>query len=194
MRGGRSSRMSALLIAGVVVVGCGAQAPSDQPAVDTLVRSYDERSGVWPTTGWWNSANALIALTDYMIVSGDHRYVWVVENTFTKKRNAARGDFTNDFIDDTGWWALAWISAYDLTGDTRYLQTAQRDVDFMWSYHDDVCGGGTVVDRSIVNTSTPSPTNCSSRPPPNSPSGWATRARSTSNGRSRCGTGSRRPG
>ena len=67
---------------------------------------------------------------------------WVVENTFTKKRNAARGDFTNDFIDDTGWWALAWISAYDLTGDTRYLQTAQRDVDFMWSYHDDVCGGG----------------------------------------------------
>ena len=142
MRGGRSSRMSALLMAGVLVVGCGAPAPSDQPAVDALVRSYDERSGVWPTTGWWNSANALIALTDYMIVSGDHRYVWVVENTFTKKRNAARGDFTNDFIDDTGWWALAWISAYDLTGDTRYLQTAQRDVDFMWSYHDDVCGGG----------------------------------------------------
>ena len=66
------------------------------------MRFYDQRSGVWPTTGWWNSANALNALTNYMIVSGDHRYLWVVENTFTKKRNAARGDFINDFTDDTG--------------------------------------------------------------------------------------------
>ena len=142
MRVGRVSRLSALLMAGVVVVGCGAQAPSDQPAVDALVASYDARSGVWPTTGWWNSANALNALIIDMILSGDHRYVWVVENTFTKKRNAARGNFINDFVDDTGWWALAWIGAYDVTGDTRYLQTAQRDVDFMWRYRDDVCGGG----------------------------------------------------
>lgn len=156
MRGGRVPRLSALLMAGVVVVGCGTQAPSDQPAVDALVRSYDARSGVWPTTGWWNSANALNALTNYMIISGDHRYVWVVENTFTKKRNAARGDFTNDFIDDTGWWALAWISAYDLTGDVRYLQTAQRDVDFMWRYRDDVCGGGLwwTVDREYKHAIT----------------------------------------
>ncbi len=143
MRAGRISRLVGLLMAGLVMVGCGgAQAPSDQPAVDALVRFYDLRSGVWPTTGWWNSANALNALTNYMIVSGDHRYLWVVENTFTKKRNAARGNFINEFTDDTGWWALAWISAYDLTGDPRYLQTAQRGVDFMWSHHDDVCGGG----------------------------------------------------
>jgi len=39
MRGGRVPRLSALLMAGVVVVGCGTQAPSDQPAVDALVRS-----------------------------------------------------------------------------------------------------------------------------------------------------------
>ena len=156
MRVGRMRRLSALLLAGVIVVGCGAQAPSDEPAVEVLVRSYDAGSGVWPTTGWWNSANALNALTNYMIISGDHRYGWVVENTFTKKRNAARGDFTNDFIDDTGWWALAWISAYDLTGDTRYLQTAQRDVDFMWRYHDDVCGGGLwwTVDRDYKHAIT----------------------------------------
>lgn len=153
MRAGRTSRLVGLLMAGVVMVGCGAQAPSDQPAVDALVRFYDQRSGVWPTTGWWNSANALDALTNYMIVSGDHRYVWVVENTFTKKRNAARGNFINDFTDDTGWWALAWISAYDLTGDARYLQTAQRDVDFMWATYDDVCGGGIwwTVDREYKN-------------------------------------------
>ena len=83
MRVGRMRRLSALLLAALMVVGCGAQAPSDQPAVEVLVRSYDAGSGVWPTTGWWNSANALNALTTYMIISGDHRYGWVVENTFT---------------------------------------------------------------------------------------------------------------
>jgi predicted alpha-1,6-mannanase (GH76 family) len=153
MRTGRPSRLLAVLLAGAVLIGCGAQAPSEEPAVDTLVGFYDLRSGVWPTTGWWNSANALTALTNYMVLSGDHRYVWVVENTFTKKKLAARGDFINDFTDDTGWWALAWISAYDLTGDARYLQTAQRDVDFMWSNHDDVCGGGLwwTVNRKYKN-------------------------------------------
>lgn len=147
MRVGRRSRLSAVVLAGILTIGsltagCATQPPSDQPAVDVLVRSYDVNSGVWPTTGWWNSANALNALTNYMIASGDHRYIWVIDNTFTKKRHAARGDFANDFIDDTGWWALAWIRAYDLTGDPRYLQTAQRNVDFMWAYQDDVCGGG----------------------------------------------------
>lgn len=142
MRPGRAARMLAVLVAGSLLVGCGAQAPSDQPAVDALVQMYDQRSGVWPTTGWWNSANAVNALTNYMIVSGDHRYTWVLENTFAKKRNAARGNFINDFTDDTGWWALAWISAYDLTGNAEYLQTARRAVDFMWSNQDDTCGGG----------------------------------------------------
>ncbi len=153
MRTGRLARLLAVLLAGAVVAGCGAQVPSEQPAVDALVGFYDLRSGVWPTTGWWNSANALNALTNYMIVSGDHRYVWVVENTFAKKSLAAGGNFINDFTDDTGWWALAWISAYDLTGDTRYLQTAQRDVDFMWSNHDDTCGGGLwwTVNRGYKN-------------------------------------------
>lgn len=122
--------------------GCSAQAPSGQPAVDSLVGYYDQRTGVWFTTGWWNSANALTALVDHMILTGDERYLWVVENTYEKKVSAAYGNFTNYLIDDTGWWALAWIRAYDLTGDERYLRTARAGVDFMWRYHDDECGGG----------------------------------------------------
>jgi predicted alpha-1,6-mannanase (GH76 family) len=141
------------MIAGLASTGCSSQAPSDVPAVDALVGFYDQRAGVWPTTGWWNSANALTALTDYMISTGDHRYSWVVANTYQQKRNAAQGNFINDFVDDTGWWALAWIRAYDLTGDHRYLTTAQRGVDFMWRYHDDVCGGGLwwTVNREYKN-------------------------------------------
>ena len=151
MRARRISRLLALLITGAVLVGCSAQAPSEVPAVDALVRLYDQRSGIWPTTGWWNSANAVTALTDYMIQSGDHRYSWVLENTYAKKRNAEQGNFINAYVDDTGWWALAWIRAYDLTGDPGYLATAQRDVDFMWRNHDDSAGLAPPVDAVSIN-------------------------------------------
>jgi len=131
-----------LLAVALPLAGCSRQAPSEVPAVDTLVSQYDLRTGIWPTTGWWNSANALTAVLDYMLSTGDLRYLWVVENTYAQKINAAQGNFVNEFVDDTGWWALAWIKAYDLTADPKYLRTARHGVDFMWQAHDDTCGGG----------------------------------------------------
>jgi predicted alpha-1,6-mannanase (GH76 family) len=116
--------------------------PSEAPAVDALVQMYDQPSGSWPTTGWWNNANAMTALTDYMIQTDDHRYEWILQNTFAQKRFAFDGNFVNDLTDDTGWWALAWIRAYDLTGNSAYLNTARIGVDAMWSRQDNVCGGG----------------------------------------------------
>jgi hypothetical protein len=37
--------------------------------------------------------------------------------------------FTDDFYDDNGWWALAWIAAYDVTKDPDYLALAQAIYD-----------------------------------------------------------------
>ncbi|MFD2082380.1 Glycosyl hydrolase family 76 [Actinopolymorpha cephalotaxi] len=113
-------------------------------AVEALVKLYNKDTGLWKTTGWWNSANALTAVLDYELATGDRSYDWIIANTYDKNLHAQHGNFTNDYIDDTGWWALAWIRAYDLTGQQRYLDTAKFDVDYMWSTHDDVCGGGVV--------------------------------------------------
>ncbi|KAF1959994.1 Six-hairpin glycosidase [Byssothecium circinans] len=37
----------------------------------------------------------------------------------------ANTGFLNDYYDDEGWWALAWIGAYDLTRASTYLTQAQ---------------------------------------------------------------------
>ena len=100
---------------------------------------YDEAKGVWDTTGWWNSANALEATVDYSARTGATTYLHVIDNTYAKH---SPGRFLNDYYDDEGWWALAWIKAYDLTKDPRYFAVAQTIFTDMCGAWDDTCGGG----------------------------------------------------
>ena len=110
-------------------------------AVAALQRWYRPRTGLWKTTGWWNGANALTAVIDYSQQTGERRYRYVIETTFGRAGRAHPG-FSNDYYDDDGWWALAWIAAYDLTGEARYLDLARALFAGMAAGWDDVCGGG----------------------------------------------------
>ena len=110
-------------------------------AADALQRWYRPRTGLWKTTGWWNSANALTAIIHYCQRTGSQTHRHVIETTFARARLVTPG-FTNEFYDDDGWWALAWIAAFDLTGEARYLELARVLFDGMASGWDDVCGGG----------------------------------------------------
>jgi len=110
-------------------------------AVQRLQQWYTPTTGLYQTTGWWNSANILTALADYERASGSRGYTAIFANTFVEAQKTYP-EFLNNYYDDEGWWALAWIDVYDLTRDPRYLMMAKSifaDMDQAW---DGKCGGG----------------------------------------------------
>jgi predicted alpha-1,6-mannanase (GH76 family) len=109
--------------------------------IGVLQRWYSPHTGQWKTTGWWNAANALTAVIRYIQYSGDRSYLGVIETTFTAAQRRHRG-FINKFFDDNAWWALAWVAAYDLTGDGRYLAAAEAIFVHNRGGWDSACGGG----------------------------------------------------
>jgi predicted alpha-1,6-mannanase (GH76 family) len=110
-------------------------------AAAALQRWYNPRTGLWKTAGWWNSANALTALIQHSQRTGEQAHRHVVETTFIRAERVNRG-FSNLYYDDDGWWALAWIAAYDLTGEAKYLEMARGLFAGMAAGWDEVCGGG----------------------------------------------------
>ena len=70
-----------------------------------------------------------------------HAYDATFANTFDKAQHASAG-FLNDYYDDEGWWALAWIDVYDLTHEERYLGMAVAIFKDMAQGWDGTCGGG----------------------------------------------------
>ena len=110
-------------------------------AVGALQRWYNPRTGLWKTAGWWNCANALTAVIQHSQRTGERRYRYVIETTFGQAQRVNLG-FSNEYYDDDGWWALAWIAAFDLTGEMKYLDLSRKLFAGMAAGWDDVCGGG----------------------------------------------------
>ncbi len=110
-----------------------------QLAAGRLQAWYNSGTGLWNSTGWWNSANALTVLIDEVRTSGDTHYEPVIARTYALNIHS---EFLNDYYDDEGWWALAWIDAYDLTGKREYLAAADHIFGDMTGSWDNACGGG----------------------------------------------------
>ncbi|MDQ0008333.1 putative alpha-1,6-mannanase (GH76 family) [Luteibacter jiangsuensis] len=121
-------------------------------AADVLMGSYDPGKAWFPSS-WWNSAVALQTIGDYMQRTGDRRYIGPLDNTFEKDKGVfpagvlsgdpLLGNFTSRAIDDSEWWGLTWLQAYDLTGDPKYLDMAVTIANYVDGYWDtSTCGGG----------------------------------------------------
>jgi len=160
------------LLYGGAVRACGREAshqegsctawvrPAPTPAraaADALMSSYDPYNGWWPSS-WWNSAATLTTLVDFARTTGTHDYDWAIARTFDQNKgvfaagvrssDAVEGDFISRANDDAGWWAIAWLDAYDYTGNSRYLNEAVTIVSYLQQYWDTgSCGGGMWWDR-----------------------------------------------
>lgn len=122
-------------------------------AVVELQKWYNPETGLWKTTSWWNAANALTGVIRYTATTNDSTYFDVIANTFEKTKefvvpatdnNPERlvKNFINDYYDDEGWWALAWVEAFDLTGKQEYLKMAETIFEDMATGWDEKCNGG----------------------------------------------------
>ncbi|MEO6802918.1 MAG: glycoside hydrolase family 76 protein [Granulicella sp.] len=128
-----------------VVQGSGQESPSASArvklAITALMHHYDTSRGLWNTEGWWNAANTATVLGNATAAHPSAEYLFTLQNTFTNAQKV-HPLFRNEYYDDEGWWALAWIQAYDVTHRRQYLQMAESIFDDMSGGWDDTCGGG----------------------------------------------------
>ncbi len=133
-----SAAAAALLGLGLVVATAdsAAAATPASNSIAVLMKSYDAGSGRIGG-GWWTGAVALSTVMTYRQATGDTQYDYAISDAFAKNPS-----FTNEYIDDTGWWALVWLQAYDITGNQNYLNMAKTTTNYMHNYWDSQCGGG----------------------------------------------------
>lgn len=123
--------------------------------VQQLQSWYVQSSGLYQSpTGWWNTANAMTVLVDYSRATNTTQYLSAVANTFANA-NSANGstNFITSANDDEGWWALAWMDAYDLTNNAAYLSMAQTIfTDMTGQWDTGTCGGGVWWSKDLTNS------------------------------------------
>jgi hypothetical protein len=120
-----------------------------QDALKTLQTWYNPQSGIWDTCGWWDGASCMTTVADLAALDPSvmDTASYVFNNTFhvgpvsnpqpgpEKKTVFTRDSQGSNVVnvtqwldqayDDDGWWALAWIAAYDVTKEQSYLELAE---------------------------------------------------------------------
>lgn len=132
--------------------GDATAAANAKAAIDAMNGFYNQTDGRWSTSdAWWVTGNALQAVLDYTQKTGSREYMEKALHTFDLQRAPlpwwpqGGGDFRADSTDDTGWWALAMVRFYDVTGDAQYLDIAKEDEAYIYQYwSDSECGGGVI--------------------------------------------------
>jgi predicted alpha-1,6-mannanase (GH76 family) len=109
-----------------------------QASMAELFESYNPDTGLIGNS-WWQAAVALSTVENYAHTTGDTSYDGSIARAFAANSSSK---FENSSDDDTAWWALAWLQAYDLTHVSSYLSMAETDADYIHQDWDNTCGGG----------------------------------------------------
>jgi predicted alpha-1,6-mannanase (GH76 family) len=130
------------LCASFAVVVVAQYADHANTAITTLQNAYNGNTGLWKgaaTPLWWQSGNIVEMLARFGQADSTFKQTAtdIIATTYAKSANRQGAhDWKNDYYDDMGWWALGWIAAYDLTGNSAYLSTAEdifTDMTSGWS-------------------------------------------------------------
>jgi hypothetical protein len=125
--------------------GASASVPSAVKAdINELLKSYNASTGLIGGS-WWQAAVALSTLETYQQTTGDSSVEFALIGAY---RHQASGNFEDNWDDDTGWWALVWLQAYQITHDSAFLSIAETDANYIHKDWDSTCGGGVWWKRS----------------------------------------------
>ncbi len=108
-------------------------------AIAALQAWYDPATALYSGVTWWHSAICLDAVIDYTVRTSNTTHAHIIPAIFERHQAS---NFVQNSYDDMAWWALAWINAFDLTGERRYLEMAQTIFTTMAGGWDEICGGG----------------------------------------------------
>jgi predicted alpha-1,6-mannanase (GH76 family) len=128
----------ALALTGLVGVRPAVASTPQQADMAELMLSYNSSNGLIGNS-WWQSAVAVSTVEAYQQATGDTSDSYAITNAFNDNKS---GNFEDSYMDDTGWWGVAWLTAYNMTGDSQYLQMAETDANYIHQYWDSTCGGG----------------------------------------------------
>src|ERR1700730_10856839 len=103
--------LAAVALAGLTPAATpGPKSPQEAGLIE-LFSSYDPDTGLIGKS-WWQAAVALSTVETYPQTTGDTSYDTAIARAFVLNSG---GNFENNSNDDTAWWALVWLQAYDIT-------------------------------------------------------------------------------
>ncbi len=153
----------AALAAAVLISGCGGAADDSTapPAAASQEAQRETAAAVDPVaearetaamnqllvgfnvrSNGWTKGPTLDAIINIYQRTRDPKYRTLIDDSLRYGRGWRSGDANKLYYDDMGWYANAWLRAYDVTGDKAFLIEAQAIFSDMTKAWDNTCGGG----------------------------------------------------
>lgn len=133
---------TATILCVTIIPAAPARAETPRERADaayTKLSSYfNAGTGAWntPTGEAWQPALAVESVINHYERTRSQNSLDVLNKSFDRYRGRRA------FYDDNGWYLNAWIRAYDLTGDNKFLDEAKALFAENTTGWDSTCGGG----------------------------------------------------